>query len=435
MELDNLVSLGGIPALLLIAWLLGSRQRPNWRLILGALSMQLAFAAVLFTVPAGSRLFLLVNRAVICVLDSASAGTRFLFGRLALPPGETGPAGETSLGFLLAFQALPTIVFFSALVAILYYAGIMGRLIRLFAGLFTRVLRISGAEAMAASSNIFVGVESALTIKPYVPGMTRSELCTVLTCGMATVASNVLALYVFTLKAQLPTIAGHLVSASFLAAPSALVMAKLLLPETGRPVTLGTTVAPCYEREHNLFEAVINGANTGLKVVAGIVALLLAVLGLVALVDLGTTLVGGYVNAAAGWSVDWSLKALMGYLFYPFILLIGVPPADAWQVAGIVGERLIVTEVTSYQDLAAAMAAGSLSNPRSAVIAAYALCGFAHLASMAIFVGGVAALAPEKTRVLTEVAPRALLAATMAGLLTGAIAGVFFTGNSVLLGG
>jgi CNT family concentrative nucleoside transporter len=290
MSIYNLVSFCGIFIIMGIAWLFSAQKgNVNWRLIRGALALQAGFALFIFMVPAGSRLFLGINSVVITVLEAASSGSRFVFGRLALPPGTVSDTGEPSLGFFLAFQAFPTIIFFSALVSILYYIGALPWLIKRFAALFTRLFNISGAEALCAASNIFAGVESALTVKPYLREMTRSELCTVLTCGMATVSSNVLALYVFTLQNQFPTIAGHLISASIIAAPSALIMSKLVVPESGVPVTLGRCVAPYYEREKSVFEAVINGANTGVRMVVGIVALLLAVLGLVALVDLGTT--------------------------------------------------------------------------------------------------------------------------------------------------
>jgi len=416
-----------------IAWLFSSQKKNvNWRLIRGALALQAAFALFIFKVPAGSRLFLGINSVVIAVLEAASSGSRFVFGRLALPPGSVSDVGEPSLGFFLAFQAFPTIIFFSALVSILYYVGVLPWLIRRFAALFTRLFNISGAESLCAASNMFVGVESALTVKPYLRDMTRSELCTVLTCGMATVASNVLALYVFTLQSQFPTIAGHLISASIIAAPSALIMSKLIVPESGVPVTLGRSVVPYYEREKSFFEAIINGANTGVRVVVGIVALLLAVLGLVALVDLGITSLGTCVNSFAGLQIDWSLRALMGAVFYPLTIVIGVPLEDAALISRIIGERLIVTEVASYQHLAAAIASGAIANPRSTVIATYALCGFAHFASLAIFIGGVSALVPERTAELSRVGFRALLAATLACLLTACIAGTFYTSGSIL---
>jgi CNT family concentrative nucleoside transporter len=251
---------------------------------------------------------------------------------------------------------------------------------------------------------------------------------------MATVASNVLALYVFTLRGEFPTIAGHLVSASILSAPAALMMSKVLLPERQKPKTLGEAIRPHYQKESNIFEAVIGGANQGVKVVVGVAALLIAALGMVALIDLFLQWVGGFINQGLDISVDFSLKGLLGYCFYPLVLALGIPPADANLAAGIIGERLVLTEVASYKDLAAALANGAFEHPRTPFITAYALCGFAHVASMAIFVGGVSALAPKRTRTLSEVGFRALLAATFACLLTACVAGTFYSPGSVLLG-
>jgi CNT family concentrative nucleoside transporter len=310
----------------------------------------------------------------------------------------------------------------------------MQLIIRGFAYVFTKLMKISGAESLVASSNIFVGIESTLTVKPYLNRMTDSEICTILTAGMATVASNVLALYVFNLKPQFPTIAGHLVSASLLSAPAALAMSKIIFPENANPETLGTHVKPFYEKENSIFEAIIHAANTGVKMIAGIAALLIAVLGLVALADLVLSGLGGKINSLFGIDFEWSLKAIFGYIFYPFTLILGVPISDAGTVSKIIGERLIVTEVVAYKDLGIALEQNLLQHERSAVITTYALCGFAHLASMAIFVGGISALAPERVRNVGAVAFRALLAATLACLLTACVAGTFFTKGSILLG-
>ena len=435
MDIYNLVSFAGIFALVGFAWLLSAdRRNVNYRVIGWGIGLQILVALFIFVVPAGKELFQVVNDVVVKILESASAGAKFVFGPLAIEPGQTGEAGEKSLGFILAFQAFPTIIFFSALIAILYYFGIMPLIIRGFAYIFTKLMRISGAESLVAASNIFVGIESTLTVKPYLGRMTASEVCTILTAGMATVASNVLALYVFSLKPQFPAIAGHLVSASLLSAPAALVMSKILLPEGESPETLGVNVRPFYEKEQSLFEAIINGANAGVKMIVGIVALLVAVLGLVALLDLILAALGAKINPLIGLEGQWSLKALFGYIFYPFTLILGIPPSDAGTVSRIIGERVIVTEVVAYKDLATVLEQGALEHPRSAVITTYALCGFAHLASMAIFVGGICALAPERTRNIGPVAFRALVAATLACLMTACVAGTFFTEGSILLG-
>jgi concentrative nucleoside transporter, CNT family len=431
----NLISFSGIFVLMGIAWLISSdRRNMNWRLISWGIGLQMLFALVIFIFPPGAAFFLWVNDAVVLVMGSAAAGAEFLFGRLAVPPGIVNSSGEESLGFFLAFQALPTIIFFSALMSILYYFNIMPRIIKAFAYIFTRLFRISGAESMCAASNIFVGIESTLTVRPYLESMTTSELATILTAGMSTVASNVLALYIFSLHGEFPTIAAHLVSASFLSAPAAIIMSKIMIPESGTPATLGQHIELSYEREESVFEAVINGANSGVKLIVGIAALLVAVLGLVALIDLILGGAGGKLNSLLGLGIDWSLAGLLGYVFYPVALIIGIPPADAGAIAGIIGERIVVTEVTAYRDLAVLMADGALTDPRSAVVCAYALCGFAHVASLAIFIGGIAAIAPGTTHTLSRIGIKVLIAATLACLMTACIAGTFFTSGSVIFG-
>ncbi len=431
----NFVSFAGIFVIMAFAWLISSNRKViNWRVIIWGILLQLIFALFIFVVPVGSKIFLLINDAVVKILDSATAGTRFVFGRLALPPGTKNEMGDESLGFILAFQALPTIIFFASFMAVLYYIGIMPRLIRIFSSLFTRFMRTSGAESLSVSSNIFVGIEANLTVLPYLNKMTRSELCTILAAGMSTTASSVLALYVFILQKQFPTIAGHLVSASILSAIAAIVISKLIMPETENPETIGMDVRPHYERESTVIEAIINGANEGVKMVIGIIALLLAFLGLVALLDFIMVGTGSRLNSFTGITIDWSLTGLLGYLFYPFTLLIGVRPDDAYEISKLIGERAVLTEVKSYQDLASLLSSGALKDPRSAVLAAYALCGFAHIASLAIFVGGTAALAPKRTKDLSSIGLRALIAATLACLMTAAVAGTFFMDGSILFG-
>jgi len=431
----NIVSFAGIFILMAVAWLLSANRKVvNWRVIIWGTALQLILALFIFHVPAGSKIFLFVNDAVVRVLDSATAGVRFLFGRLALPPGAKNEMGEESLGFILAFQALPTIIFFASLMGILYYIGVMPRLIKMFSKAFTRLMKISGAESLSVSSNIFVGVEANMTVLPYLGKMTKSEFCTILAAGMSTTASNVLALYVFILQKNFPTIAGHLVSASVLSAVAAIVMSKLIMPETEKPETLGLDITPYYQKESSVMEAIIANAHEGVKMVAGIIALLLAFLGIVALIDFLVGSIGIRLNGITGIQVDWTLKGLLGYLCYPFTLIIGVPPSDAFEIARIIGERAVLTEVKSYQDLNVLLSSGALKDPRSAVVAAYALNGFAHFASLAIFVGGTAALVPKRTADLSAVGLRALLAATLACLMTAAVAGTFFTGESILFG-
>jgi CNT family concentrative nucleoside transporter len=435
MELYNLVSFIGIFVIAFLAWLCSSNRRViNWRVVLWGIGLQLIFAFFIFVIPIGGQVFLFINKIVVSVLDTSKAGLEFLFGRLALSPGTVNADGETSLGYFLAFQGLPTIIFFAALVGGLYYLRVLPLMIRGFSFLFTKLMRISGAEALSASSNIFVGVESALVIQPHLKDMTKSELTTILAVSMGTIASTVLAMYVTFLQGEMPTIAGHLISASVLSAPAAVALSKLIVPETETPKTLGLDVKPHYERDDNLIMAIINGAQSGLRLLGGIVTLLIAFLGILALIDLILGWFGGYLNSLFNWSFEWSLQSVLGYIFYPITLLLGVPPADAQEIARVIGERTVTTEVFSYQHLAQLLKDGALIHPRSAIIASYALCGFAHIASLAIFVGGVGALAPTRLKDLSRMGFRALLAATLACLMTGAVAGLFFTQGSILIG-
>lgn len=422
MDIYNVVSFVGLFILIGVGWALSAHRRVfNLRCVLWGTVAQLAFGAAIFLVPAGSRMFLKLSDVFVKIMGAARAGAEFCFGPLAIPPGEPG-----SIGFILVTQAFPTIIFFAALMQVLYFVKIMPFFIRLFARFFTKVMGVSGAEALCTSANIFVGIESNTTVLPYLNNMTRSEICTVVTGGLATIASSVLGLYVMLLQGHFPTIAGHLMSASILGAPAALVMSKLLLPETEQPETLGRVVEPHYEKESNVIEAAINGATAGGKLVMGVIVMLVAFIGLVALINVGLDGIGGWLNRLTGLHMSLRLENLLAYVYYPFALIIGVPPADAFEVARLLGIRTIMTEIPAYQQLDQLIASGALHYGRSAVLASYALCGFAHIPSIAIFVGGTAALAPRQTKTLAQVALRSLVAATLACLMIAAIAGVFY---------
>ncbi len=423
MDVYNLVSLAGLFALMAIAWLCSANRRNlNFRCIAAGTAIQLILGTVVFWAPGSTRAFGWLNQAVLHLLEAAAAGQKFLFGVLAIPPGETGQAGEKSVGFVLALQGLPIIIFFAAGMGLLYYWNIMPAIIRGFAWVFTRLMRISGAESLCTASNIFVGIEATTTVRPYLAKMTRSEFCTILTAGMATVASSTLGLYVLFLQDTFPTIAGHLISASILSAPAAIVMSKILVPEEGTPLTLGRQVRFTWERESGAMEAVINGAMAGVRLVVGVCALLIAFLGLLAVLDLFLRGVG----SCCGSQESWSLRGLLQYIMWPFAVLMGVPPSDAALAGNMLGERLVATEIPAYAHLAEAMQNGAFAHPRSPVIIAYALCGFAHVASLAIFVGGITALVPQRRPDIAQVAPQALLAATLACLMVGAVAGIFY---------
>jgi CNT family concentrative nucleoside transporter len=257
----------------------------------------------------------------------------------------------------------------------------MDKIIAVFARIFAKVMGISGAEALCASAQIFLGIESNLTVRPYLSKMTQSELLVVLTTGMATIASSVLGLYVIILSDSFPRVAGHLISASILLAPAAILASKMIIPETGKPLTLGTVVKVVCQKANNPIEAIINGSMAGLKMVVGIGALLIAFIGLISLIDAGLLYGGRLFNTIFGTQIDITLHTALQYVFYPFTLAMGVPYVDAQAIARIIGERVIETEVKSYQDLALLIKEGRIVHERSVVIATYALWGFAHIPS------------------------------------------------------
>jgi len=379
--------------------------------------------------PPFRQVLLWANQLVTTLIAAADEGAQFLFGPLALSP----PA-EGSLGFIVAFQVLPDVVFFSAVTAFLYYVGFLPWVVRWMARAVHRNLRLSGAEALAAVSNIFLGIESALMVRPYLERMTRSELLLVLTSGLATIASTVLAFYVRLLEPVFPLIASHLISASFLSIPAAVLISKVLYPETEVPETMGRV--PEVERvvpaEHWM-GSLIWGTWEGVRLAVGIGALLIGMLGLVHLVDVGLGGVTGWVTVhVMGTRHAWTLRDLATVVAYPLGLLLGLRP-DEWSAAArLIGERWLLTEVISYQDLAALAQEGRIS-PRGLLVLSYALCGFTHVASVAIFVGGTAALAPARRDDLAALSWRALWAATLATVLTGCIAGTFYWGQPGLI--
>ncbi|MCX7717346.1 MAG: hypothetical protein N2111_02940 [Candidatus Sumerlaeaceae bacterium] len=428
--MGQLVSFLGVFGLIGLAWLFSSARRAvRPKTVLSALALQFLMAAFILYLPAGRTALSWVNDSIVRILDYAREGIYFTFGPLAVPPGQTGPAGEPSLGFILAVQGLPTVIFFSALVSALYYIGFMPLLLRFFSRVFTRTMGISGAEALATSSQIFVGIESVFSVRPYLQRMTTSELHLVLVGGMATIASSVLGLYVLLLREVFPGIAGHLVSASFMSAPAAVLMAKVLVPELGQPETLGRVVKGEKPPGSSLTESIILGATEGMKLTIGIITMLIAFVGLVAMAN---GLVGWLGSGLARLGIPAggvTIQGILAAVFYPLTLLIGVESRDAWHVATVLGERTVLTEVAGYKHLASLITAGALTSPRSAVLAAYGLCGFSHVAGMAIFVGGLMALLPERTAELARLSWRALLAATLACLQTAAVTGVFI-GNA-----
>lgn len=410
-----------------IAWLLSTdRRKISWRTIAWGVALQLLIGLIIFRLPVSHRILLWLNDAVLALLNASKSGSVFLFGPLAVSPGEPG-----SIGFILVFQVLPVVIFFAAFTSMLYHLRVLQFVVRLFAKLFHRTMRVSGAESLSSAANIFVGIESAVVIRPYLERMTRSELLLVLTAGLATVASSSLGVYVAFLTSVFPQIAGHLLSASILAIPASVVVSKLLIPETETPETLAA-VPPDDEsmRSKNLISALIQGAMDGLKLAAGICALLIAILGVVALIDK----VFAVGSSWLGMSEPISIVRILGWVFYPVAFLLGLQTSDVPMAARLLGERVILTEVVSYNHLAQLISSGQITDPRTVVVLSYALCGFAHVAAVAIFVGGTAVLAPSRRDDLASLGPRALLAATLATLMTGCVAGILSSGQGILLG-
>ena len=426
----NLISALGFLAFGATAWLAGGRRKPfPRRTVLGAGALMTLLGIVVFLVPQTRTVLLWANDVVLAVLGGANAGAQFLFGPLALSTGQTTGAGEPSIGFVLAAQVLPAVVFFASIMAMLYHLRLLQPIVRALGKLFHRTLGLSGAEALAGSSNVFFGVESATTVRPYLERMTRSELLTVLTCGMSTVASTTLAIYVLFLKDSFPQIAGHLISASVLSIPAAVLVSKLMLPETEMPETMGQ-VPPVAdgERHRNSIAALTAGSWDGLKLAAGISTLLIAVLGVVGVLDFALARFG----SIGGEPLSFSL--ILGWIFTPVAWLLGIEGGETQAAARLLGQRLVLTEIPAYRELGALAQQGAIS-ARSFVVLSYALCGFTHVASMGIFVGGFSALAPSRRDDFAALGPRALLGAVLATLMTGALAGTLFHGQIGLIGG
>ena len=428
----NLISLLGWVVLCLLAWLIGGCRRPiPWRTIAGSAVLTFGLGAIVFLLPVTRRVLLVLNDVILVLLSSSTKGAEFLFGPLAVSPGQTTAAGEPSIGFVLAGQVLPAVIFFASIMAVLHHYNLIEPVVRFFGRIFHKTLELSGAEALTGSVHMFFGVETAAAVRPYLGGMTRSELLTVLATNLSTVASTTLAVYVLFLRDSFPQIAGHLLSASLLSIPCAVLAAKLVLPETETPETAGEVPPMARDERHaNAMGALASGAWDGLKVAAGITTILIAVLGLVGVADVLLAKLGGLL----GYGPEpLSLSIVLGWLFRPIAWLLGIEAADLGVAGRLLGQRIILTEVVSYQELGTIAGAGELS-PRTILVMSYALCGFAHVGGMGIAVGGFGALARGRLEDMAGLAFRALAAATLATLLTGALAGVFFHGQTGILG-
>ena len=415
----RLISFCGFFLLSGIAWVTGSRTRFKTETILGSLFLAWVLGALTFWFSGSRSALQWINDFLILLLSASHKGAVFLFGPLALGPGQTLPDGTPSIGFVLAFQVFPSVIFFSALLGGLYNLGIMQKVVQLFSIFFNRILSLSGAESLAASANLFVGIESGLTVRPYLSKMTRSELLTLMTCMMATVASTVMGIYVIALHKTFPNIAGHLVSASLISIPCAILISKLFYPEQEHPETFGKIATNDSEvlNDTGLMSALVEGGGQGIKMAAGIATVLIIVLGLEAIFDL----ILGMLPEIQGQPL--SAVRLLGWITFPFSILLGLKPEE-WEVASqILGSRFIETEVSAYFSLASIQATDAALSLRSMTIMTYALCGFVHISSMGIFVGGLSGLVPSRSHEISLIGLQALWTSFLATLLTGCIAG------------
>jgi CNT family concentrative nucleoside transporter len=400
------ISCLGFFVLLLIAWLLSKdRSAINRRMVGLGVSIQFLFAIVLLATPISGAFFSVVKIPIEILIEVTQAGVHFVFGPLA------------EIGSSFALDVLPVIIFMGSLFSILYYLEWIQPVVHGLARILARTMRLSGAEALAAIANIFVGlIESGVVIRPYLGRMTHSELFTFMTLGMSTIAGSVLIAYVTILGGG--DFAGHLVVASLISAPAALVVAKVMIPETETPETLESAPRLAHTSASSLIDAAAEGGIMGMRLALNIAALLVAFVALVALANL---LIGGFAGLF-GYP-DLSLQGVLGIILTPLALLMGIPWAEASEVGGLIGLKTIVNEFVAYQALAEAIANGVLTE-RSAIIASYALCGFANFGSLAILLGGIHGIAPERRAEAASLGLRSILAGTLATCMTGCLAGL-----------
>lgn len=399
----------GIAAFLALAWALSdNRRRIRWRTVSIAFALQIGIGALVFGVPAGRTALQRLSDGVSAAIGAGRAGVDFLFGPLT--------AGNSNIGFIFAFQVLPMIVFFSSLIAVLYHLGIMQRVIRLIGGALRRLLGTSSAESMSAAANIFVGqTEAPLVVKPYVPRMTSSELFAVMCGGLASVAGSVLAGY-----AAMGVEMRYLLAASFMAAPGGLLFAKLMKPETDKPQEASLAFAEGDDRPANVLDAAALGASTGLRLALNVGAMLLAFIGLIALINLGLGTVGTWFGHST-----LSLQQLLGWLFSPVAWLSGIPAQEIQAGGSLIGQKVAVNEFVAYGDLTRMMGSPNPLSYKATAICSVALCGFANLSSIAILLGGLGGMAPTRRSEIARLGLKAVLAGTLSNLTSAAIVGLF----------
>ena len=414
----------GLAVLIGIAWLFSNnKRRVDWKLVITGVSLQVAFAALVLLVPGGKDVFDSIGHGFVKILSFVNAGSTFIFGNLM---------DINTYGFIFAFQVLPTIIFFAALMGVLYHLGVMQAIVRAMAWVITKVMRVSGAETTSVCASVFIGqTEAPLTVRPYIPKMTESELITMMIGGMAHIAGGVLAAYVGMLGGGDPEqqafYAKHLLAASIMAAPATLVIAKILIPETGEPLTRGTVKMEVEKNTANIIDAAAAGAGDGLRLALNIGAMLLAFIALIALVNWPLSWFGEVTGISAAIGKPFDLATIFGYVLAPLAWVIGTPWQDAPTVGSLIGQKVVINEFVAYLQLADIVngkVAGVTLTDQGRLIATYALCGFANFSSIAIQIGGIGGLAPERRQDLARFGLRAVLGGSIATFMTATIAGV-----------
>jgi len=405
--MEKLISLLGLVAMVAIAFALSSdRKKINWKTVGTGLALQIVFGLLILKTDAGRGVFESAKVFFNGILNYTNEGSMFIFGPLTNVP---------KFGFIFFVMVLPTIIFMSSLMSVLYHIGVMQYVIKGAAWLMMKIMGTSGAESLSAAANIFAGqTEAPLVVKPYVSTMTKSEIMALMTGGMATVAGGVLAAYV-----GMGVDAGHLLAASVMSAPAALVCAKLMVPESEESQTKGVVNVALPKTTVNIIDAAAGGAGEGLKLAMNVGGMLLAFIALIAMVN-GTL---GWFGGLFGFE-QLSLELITGYIFSPIAWLMGVPWADAFTVGTLLGKKLIVNEFVAYLDLQEMIKAGNLSE-RSIIISTYALCGFANFSSIAIQIGGIGTIAPDRRQDLAKLGVKSLIGGTLACFMTACIAGLF----------
>jgi len=413
-----LQSLAGLLVLPALAWAVSEDRRlVRPKAVALGIGIQIALAVALLKLPYFKDFFLLLNRLIMSLQEATTRGTSFVFGYLGGAPApfaESGTPGATT--FILAFQALPLVLVMSALSALLFYWKILPLVVRTFSWLLQKGMGIGGAVGLAAAANIFVGmIEAPLFIRPYLRRMTRSELFTVMTCGMATIAGTVMVLYASILTGVIPNALGHILIASLISAPAAITIAGIMVPERGEP-TSGKIAPP--QQASSSMDAVTKGTLAGLELVLNIVAMLIV---LVALVHIVNQVLGVFPDLGGS---PLTLQRLLGYVMSPVVWLMGIPWSEAHAAGSLMGTKTILNELLAYLELAR-LPEGTLSE-RSRLIMIYAMCGFANFGSLGIMIGGLGTMVPERREEIVALGLRAILSGTIATCMTGAIVGVIF---------